>query len=139
MNHSKQQNGFTLIELMIVTAIIGLLVSVALPAYERYSSRARFSELMLTASVYKTAITLAVESGKIHSMNDIQEGSHGIPELQHRTDTLHSLHVHSGTFKAEWGNDGSELEGVNFTLTPQGIVPPLRWDIGGSCLNLGYC
>jgi type IV pilus assembly protein PilA len=139
MNHSKQQKGFTLIELMIVTAIIGLLVSIALPAYDRYTNRARFGELLLVASVYKTAIILGVETGKIHSLNDIQEGLHGIPQKQHRSDTLHSLHVHSGTLIAEWGNDGSELEGINFTLTPQGIVPPMKWNIGGSCLNHGYC
>ena len=139
MNHSKQQNGFTLIELMIVVSLIGILVATALPAYENYARRARFAELVLSASIYKTAITLAVESGKIHSMNDIYEGSNGIPQEQHRTDTLHSLHVHNGTFIGEWGNDGSELEGVNFTLTVQGIVPPLKWDIGGTCLNFGYC
>src|SRR5688572_32849836 len=62
MNNSRErcmkrmQKGFTLIELMIVVAIIGILAAVALPAYQDYTIRAKVSELILAASGHKTSI-----------------------------------------------------------------------------------
>ena len=56
------QKGFTLIELMIVVAIIGILAAIALPAYQDYTVRSKVSELLLAASAARTSITEAAQN-----------------------------------------------------------------------------
>ena len=64
----KSQQGFTLIELMIVVAIIGILAAVALPAYQDYTKRAKLSEVILAASACRTSITEVYQSNSAASL-----------------------------------------------------------------------
>ncbi len=61
---NKAQKGFTLIELMIVVAIIGILAAVALPAYQTYTKKAKFTEVVLATSTGKTALEICVQKGE---------------------------------------------------------------------------
>jgi type IV pilus assembly protein PilA len=58
----KRQQGLTLIELMVVIAVIGILGALALPAYQDYTLRAKVSEMLLAADGCKTAVTEAISS-----------------------------------------------------------------------------
>ncbi|ASD67878.1 prepilin-type N-terminal cleavage/methylation domain-containing protein [Pseudoalteromonas piscicida] len=104
----KQQGGFTLIELMIVIAIIGILAAVALPAYQDYTQRARASEMLLAASSGKTCVT---EKAQIGSDPD------GCDANAKATQFASAFTVSDAGLISVSGQ--SELAGLTITLTPQ--------------------
>lgn len=78
----KKQNGFTLIELMIVIAILGILVAIALPAYQDYTVRARVSEAVAQTAPAKLAVaeTASGKSGGLASVTAANTGFSFVPD-----------------------------------------------------------
>ncbi len=133
------QRGYTLIELMIVVAVIGILAQVALPAYAFYSSKSRFSEAVLAASAAQTSIYVATTTGRVNSINDLDAGMYGIPAAIPLTVTDHGVSTVDGVITITWRNDGSALDGQTYILTADGHTPPVRWTATGTCHVNGYC
>ena len=139
MRSARSQTGFTLIELMMVTAIIGILVSVALPAYDLYRNKSRFAEAILAVGAHRSAIITAASIGRASNVTDFDSGALGLPPVQPQTATDHGISVTDGAITITWRADGTGLAGVTYVLTAQSHIPPIQWTTGGTCLAGGYC
>lgn len=131
----KAQKGFTLIELMIVVAIIGILAAVAIPQYSDYTSRAKASSTVNDIAAYKQAVALcAQELGALTACN---AGTNGVPAAVATTNTVglavSATGVITGT-SAATANDGTAL---TFTYTPTfgAAAANMTWAMTGTICN----
>ena len=131
--NKKSIRGFTIIELMIVIAIIGILIAVAVPAYKKYTQKARFTEIVMATAPYKTAVSLALQSGIAN--RELNSGTNGIPKSQtNSTKNIKSISVSNGIITAE---STTTAGNSTFILTPD--ETGTNWSVGGTCLENGLC
>jgi type IV pilus assembly protein PilA len=134
---NKGQQGFTLIELMIVVAIIGILAAVAIPAYQDYTIRAQVSEGMGLAGGAKTAVAeFYTQRGTMPQLNS----NAGLAVADEISGTyVSSVRVSGGLIVVEYGNDANAIiAGETLLVSPITNSGSIAWNCKPGSLETKY-
>jgi type IV pilus assembly protein PilA len=137
----KMQQGFTLIELMIVIAIIGILAAIAIPAYQDYVARGQMSEAMSLASGVRTAVSETYQSGI--SLATIDNTVAGVSAAADITGTyVDNVAVAAGVITATLKNADpvvNDIRSATLILTPNvAAAGSIQWTCTGSAADKYY-
>ncbi|HFA7320815.1 TPA: pilin, partial [Neisseria gonorrhoeae] len=124
------QKGFTLIELMIVIAIVGILAAVALPAYQDYTARAQVSEAILLAEGQKSAVTEYYLNNGEWPKDNTSAGVANPTEIKGKY--VQSVTVANGVVTAQMKSDGvnKEIQGKRLSLWAKRENGSVKWFCG---------
>jgi type IV pilus assembly protein PilA len=125
----KKQQGFTLIELMIVVAIIGILAAIAIPAYQDYTIRAQVSEGLNLSGGAKAAVTEYFQDRGVLPTNNAQAGLAAAGEIQGKYVSLVTVGA-NGVISITYGNEAhAVISAQHLEMLPDTTNPgSVAWD-----------
>jgi type IV pilus assembly protein PilA len=137
----KAQQGFTLIELMIVVAIIGILASVAVPSYRDYIKKANYTAITLAASAAKSAVEVCLQT-QDGTLANCDSGENGVPVdvTGAATDAVKGIATLAGVITVTPNALNGLAEADTYKLTPTySATSGVKWAVSGGCTTKGLC